>query len=99
MQAHYPAQFEREMGCTEPELLRWLPGAVNGRAFRLRPGAADVGIDGGRLELAWQALPPIRIALLQMPRLAVSFRFEDVGEVERQAFMRYFDLYTQRGGG
>jgi hypothetical protein len=47
MQAYYPADFKREMGCTEAELLRWLPGDT----------------------AAWHA------------------------------FMRHFDLYTQRGGG
>jgi hypothetical protein len=34
-----------------------------------------------------------------MPRLAIAFHFERVDEAKRQAFMRYFDLYTQRGGG
>lgn len=99
MQAHYPADFRREMGCTEAELLMWLPGAVNGRPVTLLPRSAEVAIDAGRLELAWRELPPRQIALLRMPRLAVSFHFEGVGEGERQAFMRYFDLYTQRGGG
>ncbi len=99
MQADYPADFKREMGCTEAELLMWLPGAVNGRALTLMPQSAEVAIDAGRLEMAWRELPPRQIALLRMPRLAVSFRFEGVGEAERQAFMRYFDLYTQRGGG
>ncbi len=99
MQAHYPADFRREMGCTEAELLMWLPGAVNGHALRLMPNSAEVSIGTGRLELAWRELPPRRIALLRMPRLAISFHFEGVGEAQRQDFMRYFDLYTQRGGG
>ncbi|QTN21644.1 hypothetical protein HZ992_15835 [Rhizobacter sp. AJA081-3] len=99
MQAFYAADFKREMGCTEAELLMWLPGAVNGRALTLLPRSAEIAIDGGRLELAWRELPPRRIALLRMPRLAIAFHFEGVGEAPRQAFMRYFDLYTQRGGG
>ena len=99
MQAHYAADFKREMGCTEAELLRWLPGATNGRALTLMPRSAEVVIGAGRLELAWRELPPRQIALMRMPRLAISFHFEGVGEAERQAFMRYFDLYTQRGGG
>ncbi len=99
MQAFYAADFKREMGCTEAELLMWLPGAVNGRALTLLPSSAEIAIDGGRLELAWRELPPRRIALLRMPRLAIAFHFEGVGEAPRQAFMRYFDLYTQRGGG
>ena len=99
MQAWYPADFKREMGCTEAELLRWLPGAVNGRALTLLPRSAEVTIGSGRLTLAWSELLPRRIALMSMPRLAIVFRFEGVDEGERQAFMRYFDLYTQRGGG
>lgn len=99
MQAHYPAEFRREMGCTEAELLMWLPGAVNGRPVTLMPRSAEIPIDAGRLELAWRELPPRQIALLRMPRLAISFHFEGVGEAPRQDFMRYFDLYTQRGGG
>ena len=47
-----PRDFEREMGCTEAELLRWLPGAVNGHALALLPRSAEVAIDAGRLELA-----------------------------------------------
>jgi PAS domain S-box-containing protein len=34
-----------------------------------------------------------------LPRLAIRFAFDGVGDEARQAFMRHFDLYTQRGGG
>lgn len=99
MQSWYPGQFEREMGCTEAELLTWLPGAARGLPVVLQPGQAAVSIGSGRLQLRWQPLPPRRIALLALPRLAVSFVFEAVDAAERQRFMRHFDLYTQRGGG
>jgi hypothetical protein len=99
MQSWYDASFEREMGCTEEELERCLPGAVGPHALQMQPGSAVIGVDGGRLELRWSVLPPRQIALLRMPRLAVSFRFEQVPEASRQAFMRHFDLFTQRGGG
>ncbi len=99
MQSWYPAQFEREMGCTEAELLTWLPGAVGDRPVTLAPGTATVDLDGGRLQLRWHELPPRRIALLAMPRLAIRFDFVAVDEAQRQSVMRHFDLYTQRGGG
>ena len=99
MQAWYEARFDREMGCTEADLLHSLPGAVKGRAVTLSTGAAEVVIDAGRLALRWHALPERQIALVRLPRLAVSFEFVDVSDEARQAFMRYFDLYTQRGGG
>lgn len=99
MQSHYSECFEREMGCTEAEWLGWLPGAVAQAALRLEPGRAQVALGAGCLHLRWQPLPPRRIALVQLPRLFVSFRFEGVGPAQRQAFMRHFDLYMQRGGG
>jgi hypothetical protein len=99
MQAHYPEAFDREMGCTEAELLQYLPGAVQGRSVEAGDGQATVVIDSGRLGLTWQTLPPRQIALMRIPRLAVSFRFSAIEEASRQSFMRYFDLYTQRGGG
>jgi hypothetical protein len=99
MQAHYPEAFDREMGCTEAEWLVWLPGAVKGRPVEAAGGRARVAIGTGQLMLAWHILPPRQIALMRIPRLAVSFRFSGVDEAPREAFMRYFDLYTQRGGG
>ena len=99
MQSDYPPSFEREMGCIEREWLSWLPGAVREHALTLSTGQAEVAIGTGRLLLRWQALPPRQIALARFPRLAVSFRFEDLDDAARHTFMRYFDLYMQRGGG
>lgn len=101
MQAHYPAAFDRDMACTEAEWLMWLPGATQGHALTLQPGQAQVLLPGGGgLELRWHTLPPRQIALLRLPRLGVQFRFDTgVADDQRQRFMRYFDLYTQRGGG
>jgi hypothetical protein len=99
MQAWYAARFEREMGCTEAELLRWLPGAVAPHAVQVKDGQAVVTVGGGRLELRWEVLPVRQIALLRMPRLSLHFGFDGVDEATRQVFMRHFDLYTQRGGG
>jgi len=100
MQSHYPAEFSREQGFTEADWLNCLPGAVRGCALALpAPGQAVVTVGGGHLDLRWQALPPRQIALMRMPRLATHYRFDGVGDAERHAFMKYFDLYTQRGGG
>jgi len=92
-------RFEREYGCTEAEWLGWLPGAVREHALSLAPGRASVDIAPGRLHLRWTPLPPRRIALLAMPRMAVVFAFDAVDDDARRTFMRYFDLFMQRGGG
>jgi hypothetical protein len=99
MQAHYPQAFEREMGCTEADWLAVLPGATGGRPLAVAVCAAHVAVDEGALHLQWRELSPRQIALMRIPRLWVSFRFEAVAEDARQRFMRQFDLYTQRGGG
>jgi hypothetical protein len=95
-----PAYFEREQGYTEADWQRTLPGAVRGHALAWpAPAQAVVKIGPGTLQLEWAVLPPRRIALMSMPRLAVRYRFEGVDAEARRTFMRYFDLYTHRGGG
>lgn len=101
MQSHYDEQFDREMGCSEVDWLRWLPSAVGAHPLRVDAvgRSAEIEIDAGRCRLAWTPLPDRQIALMRIPRLAVSFRFDRVGAGDRARFMRYFDLHTQRGGG
>ncbi len=99
MQSYYPETFERDMACTEAEWLAWLPAAIGAQAYELKGGTAHVTLAGGELQLQWRAQPPRQIALISLPRLHVSFVFDGVSAADRQAFMRRFDLYMQRGGG
>jgi len=99
MQAHYPFEFEREMGCTAEELRGWLPGASGRSAIDWLADGAVIAVDQGRMTLHWQTLPPRRIALITLPRLRVRFEATGIDEAAWQRFMRHFDLYTQRGGG
>jgi hypothetical protein len=99
MQSRYPLEIVREMGCTEAELRAWLPGASGGRHIAWKSDGADIALDSGSAAIEWQTLSPRRIALLTMPRLHVRFAAKCVDDAAWQRFMRYFDLYTQRGGG
>lgn len=99
MQSYYPEYFERDMGTTVAEWLAALPRAVGEHAFSVTGEQAKVQMGSGLLTICWQPLPPRVIALLHMPRLMVVFSFDNVLEAERQAFMKRFDLSTQRGGG
>lgn len=98
-----PQAFDREMGCSEADWLRWLPEAVLPHVLQLAVGGAVVLLHekpkDWRLHLKWMVLPARRIALLEISRLAVSFQFEGPGDRERADFMRRFDLTMQRGGG
>lgn len=92
--------FEREYGCTTVEWLRWLPGAVRDCPWHLDgSNSARTDLGSGHLALRWMVLSPRRIALITLPRLRVQFDFIDSHADGRRAFMRYFDLYMQRGGG
>ena len=100
MQGQYPAEFDREQGFSAADWQRCLPGAARDNPLDLRqPGVAVVQIGDGTLRLSWQVLPPRLIGLATFVRLAVQYRFDGVADEQRQVFMRYFDLYTQRGGG
>ncbi len=99
MQSSYPETFERDMACTEAEWLGWLPAAVGDCPCVREDGAARVTVGPGHLQLAWLVQAPRVIALIRLPRLHVRFAFSGVPEAARTAFMRRFDLYTQRGGG
>ena len=99
MQGHYPFAFEREMGCTEAELRAWLPGAVREAPIVWRDQGAEIALDGGTASIEWQPRAPRRIALIVLPILHVRFAAVNIDEATWQRFMRYFDLYTQRGGG
>jgi hypothetical protein len=99
MQSAYTEKFDREMGCTEIEWLRWLPAAVGDNHWKLQTSSAGVRIGDGALGLKWQIGEPRIIGLVQIPRLLVSFRFAGLTDEERYTFMKRFDLYMQRGGG
>ncbi len=99
MPSFYPEQFERDMACTEAEWLSWLPRAVGAHGWEQEAGAARVTLADGELRLQWQVQAPRVIALMRLPRLLLRFEFHDVPPAQRLAFMKRFDLYTQRGGG
>lgn len=95
----FDTSFDREHGCTVAEWTGWLPAATHGHALHLHDGSAEVAVGAGMLRLGWQVLPPRRIALLNLPRLHVTYAFTDVDADDRARFMKRFDLHIQRGGG
>ena len=96
-----PETFERVMGREARELLAWLPVALPNAEVSVEHPAqrAIAHRPQGSLTLAWEALAPRRIALLQTPQLRVTFRYGGFHEDRRREIQRRFDLPTQRGGG
>lgn len=94
-----PDDLCREMGCTRAEFLRWLPGATRHAPIICSGDLHRVLSDQGTVEITISELPPRRIASITLPVLAVRFRFIEMDEAARLAFLAYFDHYTRRGGG
>lgn len=87
------------MGCTEVELRAGLRQALGEAKLELGAGFALASLDDGSLRISWFALPPRRIALLELPRLSVSFQYDGLTPERRYTIQRQFDRVYQRGGG
>lgn len=87
------------MGCTVAEFQRWLPGATRNAPIESAVSSYRVTVDGGVVDITLTPLAPRKIALMVIPVLEVTFRFINLNEEQREAFLRYFDHYTRRGGG
>ena len=99
MQSFYAKQFDREMGCTIPEWLGWLPAAMGEVKWQQSENSVQAQIEGGSLRIHWRVGEPRQIALFKLPRLHVGFAFDGLDDAQRYTFMKRFDLYMQRGGG
>jgi hypothetical protein len=102
VQSFYPEQFDREMGCTVPEWLMWLPAALGDAVWNREGDAVQArftALPAASLRITWRVGEPRRIALFSLPRLHVQFAFTGMDDAQRYTFMKRFDLYMQRGGG
>jgi hypothetical protein len=79
--------------------MNWLPGATRHAPARIEGGEVVLSVGGGHVRISLSEEPPRRIAMVSLPVLAVRFRFDGLGEGEREAFLAHFDFYTRRGGG
>jgi hypothetical protein len=88
------------MGCSVGELRAWLPGACGGAVLQWEGDhAVCMNVAGGQVRIAWMPLAPRKIALITLPRVQIRFEASGVDPDAWHAFMRRFDLHTQRGGG
>ncbi len=94
-----PHSFTRELGVSEAEFFRSLPGAIEHREFTRDDGRVHIEYDGRSvtLELGPQAYRAI--ASLRLPYLEVTFTFSGFSEEDRARFMERFELYFRGGGG
>jgi hypothetical protein len=96
-----PPRFVRQMGCTQEDLLRWLPTALPSALLDIRPEekVCVARWDWGTLTIRWTVCAPRQIALLAIPVMAISFEYQGATDEIRHQIQRRFDMETQRGGG
>lgn len=96
-------ELVREMGCTEADFMRWLPGATRHAPVTSTPLADGslhcVSVEGETIEIRLRPLPDRRIGGIALPVLEVRFCFAAIGPERAAAFLNWFDHYTRRGGG
>lgn len=96
-----PPRFNRQMGCTHEDMLRWLPAALSGADLDIQPAERTclARWNWGTLKIRWAVCPPREIALLAIPRIDVTFEYLGASDEQRYQTQRRFDMETQRGGG
>ncbi|HTT09862.1 MAG TPA: hypothetical protein VMG60_03145 [Burkholderiaceae bacterium] len=89
---------ERVIGASVAEFVRGLelafPGGVARQDGRLRIEAFDAV-----LEIEIEALAPLAIGMLRMPRLRARFAFARGAPEDQDRLFEHLDRATQRGGG
>ena len=91
--------ISKDMGVTHAEFFRLLPLALGTAAYS-SDGARVVRKDGNRrLEITLGPEATRQIALLRVPRTAVTLSFSGYSEDDRAAALALFDRAFQRAGG
>lgn len=88
----------KDMALTRDDLLRLLPGALDGLPWRAEADRIRIGGETG-VDLLIEPLPPRRFGPVEIPRLRVGFAFRGWDEAAQRAFLARFDRAFQRGGG
>jgi hypothetical protein len=88
------------MSMTREDFLRCLHAAFPDRAT----GASDGGFHvvdsrGTEAHVELRELPPMRMGVLVLPRIEVSYRFPDATPKQLEDFLTALRPYFQRGGG
>lgn len=89
----------KDMGVTHSDFFRLLPKAMGEHTYSIDGHTVNAQVNGGSLSISLSEQKLRKIALLHIPFLTVSFKFDNVSDEQISAFITHFDLHFQRGGG
>lgn len=92
-------RYDKEMAVTHAEFLRNLPNALPDGNYAVDGTTVVVADADRRLEIELGAEGVRQIALLKLPKTAVSLTFTGYDAETRAAVMERFDKAFQRAGG
>lgn len=91
-------QIERDISASRDEFLRGLRAAFPQTLEETADGFRARG-DDAAMEIRLVETAPLSIALLTLPRLAVSIRFIAGDDAACSGLLAHLDRYLHRGGG
>lgn len=93
-----PTRVTREMSISREEFLRLLSVASCASAIHETDGGWRLARAEGSVAVRFEALPPLAIGSLALPRARVTLEFPPAAAWAAR-FVERFDLYYRRGGG
>ena len=92
-------QIRKEMALTHGEFFRNLPNAFPGGGYQVNGNIVILEEGGRRLEITLGTEGIRQIALLELPKTAVTLTFTGYNSAMQQTAMEQFDRAFQRAGG
>ena len=90
---------EKEMGMTHADFFRSFPNVLQGEQFSIKGDQVSIISESGTWTIELGPESTRNIALLSLPRITVTLRFEHYKEADRRSALERFDRAFQRAGG
>jgi len=89
----------KEMGYTHSDFFRLLPRAMGDTPYEIQGLRVFCQLPSGSLTISLGEERERRLVLVVIPCMTVTFEFEQVTDLDREKFTRYFDLRFMKGLG
>ena len=90
---------EKEMGMTHADFFRSFPNILRGEKFSIKGDRVRIISESGTWTIELGPESTRNIALLSLPRITVTLKFEHYKETDRRSALERFDRAFQRAGG
>ena len=89
----------RQMGYTHADFFRLLPGAMGDYRYEVDGLRVLAQVGEGTLTITLGPEGQRRLVLVVIPQTTIMFEYQGVSDVDREAFVKFFDLRFMKGLG